>query len=189
MEEKKLNKRKVIINSIGIVIIVIAILTILIPFLTTSNYSIYYSNTKYSYNTSGIGIDSNNKQIDIRYGDKVLSSNDTNNGYKINLDYIKKDNSNFTLDEQYVDIIFETKYELTGVTVKKAANFELKTNDVVLKNTSVTGSATYTISKINVKTLTTLEIYEKESLTVTKDSKDSTISYTSLSVKVIYFGR
>lgn len=189
MEEKKSNKTKVIINTAGIVIIVAAILTILIPFFNTPNYSIYYSNVAYPYNSSGVGVDLNSKQIDIKYSDKVLSSNDSNNGYKINLDYIKKDNSNFTLDEQYVDIIFETKYELTGVTIKKAANFELKTNDVVLKNTSVTGSATYTISKINVKTLTTLEIYEKESLSVIKDSKDSTISYKELNVKVIYFGR
>ena len=129
MEEKKSNKTKVIINLAGIVIIVAAILTILIPFFNTPNYSIYYSNVAYPYNSSGVGIDSNSKQIDIKYSDKVLSSNDSNNGYKINLDYIKKDNSNFTLDEQYVDIIFETKYELTGVTIKKAANFELKTND------------------------------------------------------------
>ena len=189
MEEKKSNKTKVIINCVGIVIIVVALLTVLVPFLTTPNYSIYYSNTKYSYNTSGIGVDLNNKQIDISYNDKVLSSNDSKNGYKINLDYIKKDNSNFTLDEQYVDIIFETKYELTGVSVKKAANFELKTNDVIIKNVSVIGNTTCYISKINIKSLSTLEIYEKESLTVTKDSKDSTINYTKLSVKVIYFGR
>ena len=107
MEEKKSNKTKVIINCVGIVIIVVALLTVLVPFLTTPNYSIYYSNTKYSYNTSGIGVDLNNKQIDISYNDKVLSSNDSKTGYKINLDYIKKDNSNFTLDEQYVDIILK----------------------------------------------------------------------------------
>ena len=65
----------------------------------------------------------------------------------------------------------------------------MKTNDVIIKNVSVIGNTTCYISKINIKSLSTLEIYEKESLTVTKDSKDSTINYTKLSVKVIYFGR
>lgn len=189
MDEKKLNKARVIINCIGAAIIVAGVLTFIIPFSNTPNYSIYHSNIEYSYNSSGIGLDSNNNKIDISYSDKVLLKNDSNNGYKINLDYIKKDNSKFSLTEEYVDLIFEINYELSGASVKKAANFEIKTNDVVLNNTSVTGNATYYVSKINIKSLDSLEIYEKESLSVTKNNEDSTISYTKLNVKVIYFGR
>ncbi len=189
MEEKKLNKTRVIVSSVGAAIIVVGVLTFAIPFFNTPNYKIYNSNQVYSYNSSGIGLDSNNKQIDISYSDKVLSLNDSKTGYKIDLSYIKKDNSNYSLSEEYVDIIFKAEFDLTGVTVKKAASFELKSNDVSISKTSVTGSSTYSISKINVKALDTLEIYEKESLTVTKNNEDSTISYTKLNVKVIYFGR
>ncbi len=187
MEEKRSSKSKLIINIVGCMVILAGILTFSVPLFITPNYSIYYSNKSYKYNSYGIGVDSSNNQTSIAYSENVLKDNSNKNGYLIDLNYIKNDNSNFTLDEEYVDVIFETIFE--NLTITKVGYFELKSNDKIIEDVKISGSGSYSISKVNVKDLSNLEIYEKTPLSVIKDGNESTISYEKLSVKVIYFGR
>ena len=187
MEEKKSSNKKLIINIIAGALILAGILTLVIPLFNTPNYNIYFGNKTYKYNSYGIGLDSSNNETSIAYSEKVLKDNSNKNGYLIDLSYIRNDNSIFTLSEEYVDVIFETTFD--NQTVTKAGNFELKSNDSSIKSVNVTGSGSYSILKVNIKELSSLEIYEKVPLTVLSDNKESTISYTKLNVKVIYFGR
>ena len=186
MEEKRKYLTKIIVTLVGGAFLIGGLLLFLIRMNTTPNYEIGYNGKLYSYNSSYV--DNNNNFLG--YSKEELGTlNESKNGYLIDLNFIKNDNDELSLNEEYIDLIFKVSYETTS-NASKYASFEIKNGENTLISNNKILKGTYTFSKINIKDLKNLELIESKGLTLKgDDSNESVISFSSLDFKIVYYGR